>query len=258
MLFLITQHCDMGCPHCMSDSTPDSPHASKKTVDAFIKFAKKLDVIKIGISGGEPTSHPNFYDHFSKIVFEFRRSYIVLMSNGSFLRDEYLTRRLAGLQALQDHFHIQISSIPGLYRDYDEIVQLYEQEHKSFINIQFIDQLYYLEERLGRAAKNDLAKHRTGNQRIAPGCYNLYATCHAVGSLKKAINTLDTQSMTTLCKPMIDATGNIHPGESIDCPIVGNLHKSSLTQIHRALATGQPCGACGNEVPAQFKFQLER
>lgn len=248
MLFLLTQHCDMECPHCLSDATIDGEHASKRTVDRFVWFAKKMKTTRIGISGGEATNHPAFYPLFNRIVRQLPTVQFVLMSNGAFLRNDNLTHALARLQ-IKYQFAIQICSIPGLYKDYKEIVGLYRHKHRLFPNIHFVDGLYFLEKTLGRAARNDLTQYETGNQRIAPGCWNLYSACRTCGSLKTAINLLDRNSTYTWCKPMIDATGNVHPGESISCPIIGNIHTSTMGQIYNALRSGVPCGKCGTSCP---------
>lgn len=235
----------MDCKHCMSRSTPDSPHASKKTVDAFIKFAKKIDTTKICISGGEPTSHPLFLSHFNHILKSFPGRSITLMSNGQFFKNRKLTSELATLQR-QHPFFLQICSIKGLYPEYYTIYGLFKEFSYFFKDIYFIDSLNTIESRLGRANDNDITEFDPGKPRIASGCFNLYNISPNMGSLKETIQLLDAKTNFNFCKPMIDCFGNVHPGESVDCKVIGNIHKTSLIQLHRVLATTNPCGKCGS------------
>ena len=252
MLFLITEYCTMGCKHCMSDSTPKSPHATLETVEAFIRFAQELGTSKIGISGGEPTSHPQFFEYFIKILESFNTAQIVLMSNGQFFRDNDFCNTLAKLQK-KFFFRIQISSIEDLYSEYGEIVALYEEKYRNFTEINFVDQLFFLEEHLGRAKRYELSQHRTENRRTVPGCFNLYAICQQLTTLKDGIQYMDNNTQFNFCKPMIDASGNVRPSESVCCTKIGNVHECNIEAIYKILSSTQPCEACGTITPDIFK-----
>lgn len=243
----------MDCKHCMSDSTPKSPHATIETLEAFISFAKEVGTTKIGISGGEPTSHPHFLKYFVKILECFSsNSEIFLMSNGQFFRRKNFCNSLAKLQK-KYHFRVQVSSIEGLYPEYENIVSLYKKMYVKFNKISFVDKLFFIEEHLGRAKKNELSPYRTGNQRMVPSCFNLYAICQQLPSFREAIQYLDLNTQFNFCKPMVDASGNIHVSESVHCSKIGSVHDYSIDDLYKALVKSQPCNTCKNTVPKILK-----
>jgi len=56
----ITNKCPHMCLYCSSNATPNGKHLDK---DVIINFLRRIDNIeRINISGGEPLSHPNFYE----------------------------------------------------------------------------------------------------------------------------------------------------------------------------------------------------
>lgn len=257
MLFLLTEYCTMGCKHCMINSTDCGKHSSFTTVKAFVKFAKKMGTRKIGISGGEPTQHPHFLKHLTFILkaFSYDNVEIVVMSNGHFLKDKALSDNIARLQS-EYPFGIQITSIEGLYFEHESTIRFYELRRKDFMQIDLIKELYYLEEHLGRAKENDLSEFRTGNSRTVPNCFNLYAGARQLGSLKEVINYLDGNTVFNFCKPMVDFVGNVYPSECNSCPVLGNIHRDGSGKIYRNLVSSQPCGACKNMIPSNFKETL--
>ena len=61
----ITQKCPHACPYCSSNATLNGKHLNKKRIFNFLKAMQKitdLDIERINISGGEPLSHPDFYE----------------------------------------------------------------------------------------------------------------------------------------------------------------------------------------------------
>ena len=68
--FLITQKCNYRCEYCSQSKKfyKNTHSADDKTIDAFLKFIKKLDKnFEITISGGEPLVHPRFYEVIEEI-----------------------------------------------------------------------------------------------------------------------------------------------------------------------------------------------
>src|SRR3954468_11397086 len=64
-LLEITDHCNLKCPVCYSDSGPHRPtHRSLEQIefmlDAIIRNEGLPDIVQI--SGGEPTIHPDFWE----------------------------------------------------------------------------------------------------------------------------------------------------------------------------------------------------
>jgi hypothetical protein len=62
----ITQYCPFNCKYCSSNAGIEGEHLSFDIIDSFLKtqcsYYKSLEDLQINISGGEPLSHPRFYD----------------------------------------------------------------------------------------------------------------------------------------------------------------------------------------------------
>lgn len=56
----ITNRCPHNCPYCSSNATPNGKHLKKNKIFGFLKSIKNIE--RINISGGEPLSHPDFYE----------------------------------------------------------------------------------------------------------------------------------------------------------------------------------------------------
>lgn len=56
----ITQYCPWECDYCSSMAGPTGQHLDLETILTFLK--KQKDITRINISGGEPISHPQFYE----------------------------------------------------------------------------------------------------------------------------------------------------------------------------------------------------
>ena len=59
----ITQYCPNECPYCSTNASPDGQPLNKNII---LKFLEREDckgkIERINISGGEPLSHPDFYE----------------------------------------------------------------------------------------------------------------------------------------------------------------------------------------------------
>ncbi len=60
----ITQYCPWKCDYCSSNAGPQGKHLSKERILNFLSSLK--NVTRINISGGEPLSHPNFFEILMK------------------------------------------------------------------------------------------------------------------------------------------------------------------------------------------------
>ncbi len=68
--FLITQKCNYRCEYCSQSKKfyKNTKAASDETIEAFLNFIKKLDkTFEITVSGGEPLTHPRFFDVITEI-----------------------------------------------------------------------------------------------------------------------------------------------------------------------------------------------
>ncbi|MBR1134812.1 MAG: radical SAM protein [Bradyrhizobium sp.] len=64
-LIEITDHCNLTCPVCFAESSPQRSHFTplatiERMLDALVKSEGEPDLVQI--SGGEPTLHPDFFD----------------------------------------------------------------------------------------------------------------------------------------------------------------------------------------------------
>ena len=61
MLIMITNRCYENCPHCMENSNPEGQMMDGRTFHKAVMFAKYIGSSVIALSGGEPTTHPDFF-----------------------------------------------------------------------------------------------------------------------------------------------------------------------------------------------------
>jgi len=58
----ITQYCPHNCNYCSTNTTENGLHLHMEIIKQFLKSNKILATDRINISGGEPLSHPKFYE----------------------------------------------------------------------------------------------------------------------------------------------------------------------------------------------------
>ena len=58
----ITQYCLHNCNYCSTNATENGIHINIEIIKQFLKSNNILATDRINISGGEPLSHPKFYD----------------------------------------------------------------------------------------------------------------------------------------------------------------------------------------------------
>jgi MoaA/NifB/PqqE/SkfB family radical SAM enzyme len=272
MIFDITEHCSLGCPHCMIDSTPNNKHCNITTLESFINFGIRMDTKIIGIGGGEPTEHPSFFDYMVLIFKAFSDlSLIILLSNGRFLKDDSFTENLADLQKVFP-FYIQISVLKGIYPHREETIELYKEKSGLFKDIALIEEITIIDQ-IGRAKGKDWSHLNITYKRKAPCCFNIWSTCHPINdfvnglsrdgykdysmnSLHDVVSYLEWNTK-TFCKPLIAWDGSIYAGESTTCVKLGNIKEDSDEVIFNNLKSGRPCEKCGVKVPHQFNFLFE-
>ena len=57
----ITSKCEHGCDYCSTNATPEGKNIHFNDVSGFLNKYREQDIQRINISGGEPLSHPDFY-----------------------------------------------------------------------------------------------------------------------------------------------------------------------------------------------------
>jgi len=249
MLFHLTQHCSLQCPHCFIESTPNDRHAAPETVKRFVDFAKQSGATRIGIAGGEPTEHPEFTHHFLYILKKLsRKKMVVLMTNGRFLLNEDLTITLAKLQK-KFQFLIQVSALKGIYPKRKETKEYYHKHANRFNDIHLVECITSMVN-LGRAVGKDWSHLGNLYKHLAPMCFNIFSVFKSgeFGNFRDALKWVELNT-SNFCKPLISWDGSFHAGETSLCLELGNIMVDDMDTIFRNVKEEEPCGLCGIPLP---------
>jgi len=241
MVFRITNYCNMGCKHCMQNSTTRGKHASKEIIDKMIRFAELAPLTTtIQISGGEPTEHPDFIQILKKVLKKFSPRPITIITNGEGFHNKEQLKKVIKLMEKYPHLMIQITSVKGIYKNHDERIKFLTEvlSKKKLENVK--DRIIICTELengiipIGRALDNldylndvSFIAHRKSTS-----CFNMYNSLLGNGgNLFKAIDYLKTHSMASFCKPLIKETGEVVFGEYDACTTIINLAEISLENM---------------------------
>ena len=221
MLLKLTESCNMGCLHCMSNCVPDeTTHMTDDTFEQCIRFMKKYynSLHTIVVSGGEPTDHPKFSEYIKKLVKEFSNKNIcdpaiAICTNGLWINENF--NEFKELYDELKNIHCskvvwQITNIPGLYpkrlNEYT-IKKLNKMKNVTVENTTSGCILYPQ----GRTLENNL-EWKTN----APKCFNIRSISKKC-SVFTDVLILMTQ-FKKVCTPSIEYDGSLKLGESYLCP----------------------------------------
>ena len=250
MVLKITDICDMGCSHCLSDCTMSSltPCMSKEILLDSIDFINEMEPITLIVSGGEPTMHPNFIEYINiireKLIHTFA---IVIASNGEWvLKNKDLARSViykldnsgavVTWQITTDkrYYPRQIDrkdpiwNEPGMFLCEDPIIKVYP---------------------IGRAVKNNL-----GDDFKCSQCYNFRSISNQqnYNTFKDIIKALE--GVNKFCSPCINTDGSISLGESSLCKRVGTIYtrKEDLFKNTQTF-TCKTCQWINDKMPKEYK-----
>jgi len=265
MTIRLTNYCEMGCWHCMQDSTPRGEHMSKEMFKKTLAFAKSItSLTTLNVSGGEPTSHPKFWKFLKKTLKEFSNIPVVLLTNGSNF-DKKFNKKLQKFLLKYENLLVQVTSVPEIYPDYnkvksnmDELYKFLEQNLHS--RVLFFEELELGIEPVGRALKNmDKAKEYGIIFRQGTSCFNMYSGVQKhQGDLVKGINLVKENSRASFCKPLVMETGRVIFGEFNQCSTILNLNDFTIEEIQKGLkidlkVTDGPCMEC---ITNQAQFDI--
>ena len=220
MLVRITNQCQMGCSHCMVDATPDGQHMEMGVYIKTLAFIERFNFRVILISGGEPTEHPHFFDMVQEA--EERQLHIAILSNGMFLSDPKMKKRILGLKAL-----VQITNDPRFYP-----TAIDPADHPEF---GFETQIRCVSP-FGRAITNNI---ETGRQ--SPLCFNLRSITRHMRDFQRAVQEL--RVMGKMCTPSVNVDGTLVAGESPSCAPFGTVEDSNLELTDNL--SELKCSKCG-------------
>jgi hypothetical protein len=215
-------------------------------MDTFCKaveFAGSINSNVVSLSGGEPTSHPLFFEFLERLL-DSRFRIINVLSNGTFVRDHEFTERFAKMVSGHHGFFLQITSIKGLYDNYDELHKPNLKAMRMFGDklaiCDSMDEIKMLP--LGRACLGkwyDEAKRANA----FPSCTNPSLVLAQCKELKRIGIDALMERYQRFYLPIVSWDGSIRLGESEQCKIVANISEP-LEDINKKLFDFRPCGDC--------------
>lgn len=226
MLVRITQRCQMQCPHCMVDATPQGAHMSLDTFGHVLDFIRRGGLPIILISGGEPTENP-YLMSFLRLTQTFNITPF-LLTNGEWLHQWSPQRRDALLDAV---WRVQVTNDPVFYPQH---VEPFDHE-----KVYWETQLRQVSPH-GRAVTNKLRTNRR-----APECFNLRSLVRTMGTFQAARMVLVARGL--MCTPSINIDGSISAGEAPECFKIGHVTDDEATiELNLRVMKCEQCGMVGN------------
>ena len=238
MLIKVTNHCGMGCSHCMENSTVRGKHMDLATFDKALDCADRVEVFarELGyrfvlLSGGECTDHPQIITLIEKV---FERNLIpLLITNGMWLNNPELTASI--LRPEWGRLSIQVTNDPRFYPK--------SPPQNPDPRICYVDSLTLMVP-LGRFAKK--GSHPEIPNRMAPSSFNIRSLTRQFGDVRLAVAYLRQNALTGKsghCAPSISSDGTFVAGETSQCFQVGTVD-SSPADITKGIM-GMQCNRCG-------------
>ena len=252
MIINITQHCTLRCPHCMQNAGPErNEMMSKDTFIQALRFAKNIGSKVVMLSGGEPTSHPEFFD-FMELLINSDFISVSVLSNGTFIRDHTFTEKFAQMVSKRQGFFLQISSFKGLYANYDEL-------HKPNLKaLRLFGEKVALCDKDSDIRMKPLGRACSGKWYDEAKCVNGFPSCINSSLILAQTKVLCKIGIGALmehhqrfCLPIVSWDGNIRLGESEQCKVIANISEP-VSHITQKLLSFRPCGGCDS-----YKWHLQ-
>ena len=217
MMIKITEHCSMGCSHCMNNATPNDKHMNFDTFKKAVDFQKKYGGPFAIITGGEPTEHPEFEKFLGYIAMylnTFNSSYITITTNGVWMQNNEKF-----IKDLNHHYGNTIMfQVTNDKRYYPTLIDLSLPvfHYDNVIVCDKVEQIYPQ----GRAVSNNLEWDSKASK-----CFNVRAITNQIEhkDLQTVIGMLAIKGK--FCTPHIDVNGFIKLGESDLCPVCSHIDK---------------------------------
>ena len=209
IILFVTARCDGECSHCLHRCTNQGEDMSNEILMKSIKLIKKIKPFVITVSGGEPSLHPEIINIANTLKKELPNTHISLISNGSFLKNDSLTKELK-----KTFRTIQITYDKRYYPNFVDLKKAKSLSILTEDNIRRVDAY-------GRAIDNNIVN----SDRKSPYCFNIRSCIKLSGlDLCTANKTLEMQHKFCACS--IRPNGDIGISESMLCPIVGTINNS--------------------------------
>jgi hypothetical protein len=220
----------MGCSHCAINAGPDGKHMPMAIFEQALKFISWTGFPFIMLTGGEPTLHPEFMEILQMAVNKKLKT--LLLSNGSFLENDILTKRILKTGVL-----IQITNDDRFYPQRVPVISHPQIMYENRIR---------LVSPFGRALTNKIE-----TKRQSPTCFNLRSVTRNVRDFIAGVQLL--RGVQKFCTPSINIDGSIAAGEMNTCTTFGTVYDSNLALTNNLCS--MTCKKCGlvNNLPAQHK-----
>lgn len=265
MLIMITNRCFENCPHCMENSNPEGQMMDGRTFHKAVMFAKYIGSSVVALSGGEPTTHPDFFKFCKALNDDYKMPFTVV-SNGTWalphfgsldwegtsenlilqyhLDNEKVVRQIRRMCSdFKNFIGMQVYTNKLFYKDYDKI-----HEKKPFFD-SFGGKVILDEspirsmQDLGRAKTCEIAQKMCDESKYHMSCLNSALCSKQVVYPNLYGKTLERAAM-HFCHPMVDFDGFVHLSESWLCPHVGNVTRDLFDDIWENMLCYKPCGRC--------------
>lgn len=239
MLIKVTNRCEMGCSHCMENSTIRGEHMTASIFGRALDFTRRAERIAwsvgcppmILLSGGECSEHPRIVEFVEEVIAQ--KLVPVLITNGMWLGDEKLRTEILkpGRPIL-----VQVTNDPRFYPK--------KPPEFSDERVVYIPALTHLIT-LGRATRGRSANAGVPSAK-APSSFNLRSLTRSLGNFESAVAMLRVRAMQGLsgqCTPSITDVGDVVAGETRECFRIGTVD-SSMKEVAGNLIEMR-CNRCG-------------
>lgn len=260
MLLQLCQKCSAECTHCMVSANRNGKVIDSVTLNNSIKYINLVNPKTLIITGGEFTEISNFQQMINYIYQKTQVPYIILESNGWWLKRENVKEyeifnKILELVKLPRIKSLQISSNKNYYpKELYDIVCKYKDEIEGYSKKIFVvvdwqnagqtEKGIKSLTNLGRATNLEEGKNTVGKPNcisIASRAKNFYKILEQDAIFRKTLKkfksdikcdyskfVLYCEISGYLCKPMIDVNGYVHFGESQFCQIIDSVNEYQI------------------------------
>ena len=250
MLLKITQHCSMGCSHCMNNATPNGKHMTEETLRVALKFLIDNNCYhSVIVSGGEPTEHPDFLKFMNIIIdtlnFTSYPHMITITTNGFWCLEHMEEAKSIVRNTPYCNVVWQVSTDNRYYPKELPIHKKLWREPGFTLCTDCVESMYPQ----GRAVDNNYDWNCKSSK-----CFNVRAIAKQIPN-----PTVESIVMTMLknrkvCTPAIQYDGSIKLGESDLCPVCASIYDSPEDIVKKIIQFKcHECDHVNNNLPALYK-----
>lgn len=238
MLVMVTNRCNEGCRHCLSDCKPEGVDMSLETFNKALEFSFYIGSRFMILSGGELTIHPKWFEMCD--LLNERHVPFGLCTNGTWIENHETVTKMGIVKRMKFCTGIQVYTNKLYYKSYD-LIKSHEKAFKN-IGLKIDESPIRAMKDLGRAKNDEECQKLIAESEYHMSCLNTHLAAVQIPVHFKFGNILEMNGF--YCKPCVDPLGNIHMSESQLCPSMGNIVNDSFDDIWTKIKSSKPCGAC--------------